>query len=416
MILYNLFIQLYQLGVRIAALWMPKAAQWLGGRKNLFEDLQKQISSSDRIIWMHCASAGELEQGKTVLEALKNAYPDHKILISFFSPSGYMAGKKYRGADAVCYLPLDTHNNAQTFIEAVQPQLVIFVKYDYWFHHLNGVAAKKIPLLLISAIYRHEQVFFKWYGGFHRKILSLFTWIFVQDLESVQRLKAIGINYCSVSGDTRFDRVVSIVKQSQPIDLIESFIHHSPTIVAGSTWADDEQLFKDLWGTVPCKLIIAPHEIDLKNIRRLLNWFAGEALTYSELQSGISQPEKYSVLIIDNIGMLSRLYQYATIAYIGGGFNKSGIHNTLEAAAWGKPVLFGPNYQKFREAKGLLKEGAAYSVAGATELKTIITLLLTDASLLQKAGASAKNYVQKNRGATATILEYIQEKRLLTTA
>ncbi|MDB5196444.1 MAG: 3-deoxy-D-manno-octulosonic acid transferase [Flaviaesturariibacter sp.] len=361
---------------------------------------------------MHAASAGEFEQGKPVLEALRETYPDHKILVSFFSPSGFSVGQKYKGADIITYLPLDTAANAVRFVRIIQPKLVVFVKYDYWYHHLKTVADRKIPLLLISAIYRDNQAFFKWYGGFHRRMLPFFTQIFVQDHSSQKRLAAIGVNHCRVNGDTRFDRVASIIQAASKLDNIDSFIDNLQTVIAGSTWQEDEELFLKMERNF--KLIIAPHEISKKNITRLIDSFQ-QVITYSELQNGIANPENYKVLIIDNIGMLSRLYQYATITYIGGGFNKSGIHNTLEAAAWGKPVVFGPNYQKFAEAKGLLQIEAAFTVSTFTQLEVTITKLLTDKKALETSSLAAKAYVQKNGGATAAIIQFIQEKRLLTT-
>ena len=414
MALYNLFIRLYKFGMHLAALWLPKAAGWLKGRETLFEDLGESIKPTGKIIWMHCASAGEFEQGKPVLEALKKAYPNYKFLVSFFSPSGYKVGKKYAGADIVTYLPLDTAKNANRFIKLVNPALVVFVKYDYWYHHLKAVSDQRIPLLLISAIYRDNQIFFKPHGNFHRKMLHLFSWLFVQDNESVERLNKIGITHCSVSGDTRFDRVSAIINSANKIELIETFTGEQPTIVAGSTWVEDESLFGEIASDLPYKLIIAPHEISTKNIKRLLDLFRGKALTFSQLESGATNPSVYAVLIIDNIGMLSRLYQHATISYIGGGFNKSGIHNTLEAAAWGKPVIFGPNYQKFREARELISVGGAFSIANAIELKEAIKGL--EGEQLRISSEAARIYVETNGGATAAILQYIQENRLLTTA
>jgi 3-deoxy-D-manno-octulosonic-acid transferase len=400
--------------MQLAALWLPKAAEWLKGRETLFDDLGKSIKSTDEIIWMHCASAGEFEQGKPVLEALRKTYPQYRFLVSFFSPSGYKVGKKYAGADFITYLPLDTAQNATRFVKLANPKLVVFIKYDYWYHHLKAVADLQIPLILVSAIYRENQIFFKPYGGFYRKLLHLFSWIFVQDEVSVSRLNTIGIVHCSVSGDTRFDRVASIVASAPKIELIETFTANQRTIVAGSTWAEDEKLFAEIANDLTYKLIIAPHEISTKNIKHLAELFPGRAITYSGLENGIADPTSYNVLIIDNVGMLSRLYQYATITYIGGGFNKSGIHNTLEAAAWGKPVIFGPNCQKFREARELLEAGAAFTITTASDLKGTIACL--EGEQLKKNSEAAGDYVSRNGGATATILQYIQENRLLTTA
>ncbi len=408
--LYNLFIAVSRIGIGIAANWNNKAKLWIEGRKNLFSNLQASIPANEKTIWMHCASAGEFEQGKPVLEKLREKYPYHKVLITFFSPSGYSIGKKYEGAHYIFYLPLDTKKNAKRFVQIVQPKLVVFVKYEYWYHHLKAVADQKIPLLLISSIFRKRQVFFKWYGEFYRNILKLFTKIFVQDEDSKQLLHFINIKHCSVNGDTRFDRVATIAGNANPLDNISKFIGSSKVIVAGSTWPDDEQLLTYLNSINDCKLIIAPHEINPAHLEK-----TGTLFPASVLYSKMNEHTNSKVLVVDNIGMLSRLYQYATITYIGGGFNKSGIHNTLEAAVWSKPVIFGPNYQKFKEAKELIEEGAAFSIENETELKEVVQKLFTNIERLKESSVAAGLYVQKNRGATEKIVSYIQENRLLTT-
>jgi len=431
--LYNLFIRAYVFGIRIAALWNPKAKEWLRGRRNMFDDLAKQIKPEDRIIWMHCASAGEFEQGKPLIEELKQRYPSVKILVSFFSPSGYAVGKKYPHADIITYLPADTGKNAKRFLEVVHPELVIFIKYEYWYHHLSVLAFHHIPALMVSAIFRKQQAFFKWYGGFYRQILFLFRHIFVQDENSVRLLKSHGIKHCSVSGDTRFDRVKKIADGAEQLELISFFVGDARVIVAGSTWPDDEKLIAECVNDLPVKLIIAPHEIHASHIASIQKRFPS-SLRYSDLKALIPEKkgsaslwdrineqqvkdiriEDYRVLIIDNIGLLSRLYQYAHITYIGGGFNKSGIHNTLEAAVWGKPVIVGPNYKKFREAVELIKEGAAFSISTADELKTRLKDLLNKDDLTQKAGSAALQYVRQQTGASKKVVDYIQENRLLT--
>lgn len=412
-LLYNIFIGLYRILISIVALWNKKAQEWANGQKDIFTQLEQRIHPSDQVIWMHCASAGEFEQGKPVLEALKAQYPHYKILVTFFSPSGYQSGIKYKGADLISYLPLDTAGNAEKFLRLVNPQLVIFVKYEYWYHHLKGVADRNIPLLLVSSIFRKSQVFFKSYGNFYREILKLYRWIFVQDEESVQLLRSIGITHCSIGGDTRFDRVSAIVRNFTELDLIRRFVEQAKVLVAGSTWPNDEQRIADFHKSYSgdLKLIIAPHEINKGHIDHLYSLFP-DAVAYSGLQT--REPGTFKVLIIDNVGMLSRLYYYATVTYIGGGFNKSGIHNTLEAAVWGKPVLFGPNYQKFREARDLVASGAGFSITTSAELTQRATTLLQDAALLQQASLSARQYVEENKGATAKITGYIQENRLLT--
>lgn len=409
---YNIFIALYRTIIAIFALGNKKARAWIEGRKNLFAELDQKLAPSDRIIWMHCASAGELEQGKPVLEQLKTQYPQYKLLVTFFSPSGYEVGKKYKAADLIAYLPLDTKANAVRFLDLVRPELAIFVKYEYWYHHLKTAAERHIPLLLVSAIFRKNQPFFKSYGDFYRSILGFYNRIFVQDSESQQLLESINISNCIVSGDTRFDRVAAIAANFSELALIKRFVQDDRILVAGSTWPDDEQLLADFYHsyTGKLKLIIAPHEINKAHIDHLFSLFPN-AIAYSQLEQSFKEA---SVLIIDNVGMLSRLYQYATLTYIGGGFNKSGIHNTLEAAVWGKPVLFGPNYQKFKEARDLVDRKAGFSITNAEELKRIATELLRDEVLLQQSSTIARSYVEENRGSTQKIMDYIQANRLLT--
>ncbi len=401
--------------MHFAALWNPKAKQWIKGRRDLFQDLVKKIKPSDQIIWIHCASAGEFEQGKPVIERLKQIYSHNKILVSFFSPSGYGAGKRYDKADLICYLPIDTKKNAEHFLKIVKPQLVIFVKYEHWLHHLKAVRDNNIPLLLISAIFRSDQFFFKSYGSFYRKILKLYSKIFVQDEESMKLLNSIHIPSV-VNGDTRMDRVIAIsngFKDDISIEMewIKMFIGNSKVLIAGSTWPADEKIIAQLPGEMQgIKLIIAPHEINKEHINSLENLFPS-SIKYSALKDKFQEA---NVLIIDNVGMLSRIYQYAVITYIGGGFNKSGIHNTLEAAVWGKPVIFGPNYQKFKEARELIKTGGAFSISNANQLKQVLEIFLSDHAMLNQSGNAAKKYILKNQGATEKIINYIQENRLLT--
>lgn len=411
--LYPVFILLYGFAIRVASLWNNKAKDWHNGRKNLFIDLQEKITSEDNIIWMHCASAGEFEQGKPVLEALKNQYPTYKVLVSFFSPSGFNVGKRNSLPDYISYLPLDTERNAERFLQIVQPKLVLFVKYEFWYYHLKTIHDRKVPLLLISALFRKEQLFFKWYGSFYLKMLNFFSGIFVQDEVAFQLLKQYNVAHCSINGDTRFDRVITIAEDFREISFIRNFIGNSTVVVAGSTWPEDEKLLSDAVKTTNTKLIVAPHELNKDHIESLLDLFTG-AITFSTLELQTGTREHQNTLIIDNIGMLSRLYNYATITYIGGGFNKSGIHNTLEAAVYGKPVLFGPNYHKFKEARELIAASAAFSINDSREIKEIVSKLMSDPILLQQTGDAAKKYVYDNKGATKRIIDHIQENRLLT--
>jgi 3-deoxy-D-manno-octulosonic-acid transferase len=436
--IYTLFIRLYVLGVRIASLWNGKAREWVKGRKNLFTELRNQVGNTDRIIWVHCASAGELEQGKPIIEGLREKYPSHKILLSFFSPSGYTVGKKYKPADLVTYLPADTAGNAKQFIEITKPDLAIFIKYEYWYHHLATAAAKGVPVLLASAIFRREQVFFHWYGGFYKKILSLFTRIFVQDASSLELLKENNAGNCTIGGDTRFDRVSRIAGNFIPVPVMEVFKTEGDLMVAGSTWPEDEELLSEGLKDFKGKLVLAPHEISEKHVSGIERLFPN-ALRYSKVEALFREAPgkinesplwqnleeqhkeqvsqllaKAKVLIIDNVGLLSRLYYYGSFCYIGGGFNKSGIHNTLEAAVYGKPVFFGPNYQKFREARELVELNAGFTVSNGRELGEKITDFLVNRELLEQTGNKAKEYVADNRGATENILHYIQANRLLT--
>lgn len=434
LLIYNFFIRLYALGIRIVSAWNPKAKEWILGRKNLFEDLQTKISSSDKIVWVHCASAGEFEQGKPIIEEIKRTYYSHKILVSFFSPSGYSAAKKYQHADVITYLPLDTKKNARRFVELVNPHLVVFVKYEYWYHHLSAVAFHHIPLIMVSAIFRDDQLFFRWYGKFYRQMLFLFRQIFVQDEASLELLKENNIQHCSLGGDTRFDRVKKIAANSE-VPLLHEFIGENQVIVAGSTWEMDEEILASYVKDHRLKIVIAPHEITKDHIARLQKLFP-DCVRYSEIKELFSHAEvqttsiwnsiqeqqekdlqkklvEAKTLIIDGMGMLSKLYHYATITYVGGGF-KSGIHNTLEAVVYGKPVFFGPKYNKFKEARDLITGGAAFCVNNAEELKIKMDHLLNDPEQLSKAGDTAKNYVENNVGATQKIVQYIQENRLLT--
>ncbi|MFL5740567.1 MAG: 3-deoxy-D-manno-octulosonic acid transferase [Flavisolibacter sp.] len=434
--LYRIFIRAYIFAILIAANWNKKAREWRRGRKNLFRDLEKK-TGSDKIIWMHCASAGELEQGKPLIEELTKQFPSHKILISFFSPSGYAAAVKYNKADIITYLPADTKTNARRFVQLIKPELVIFVKYEYWYEHLSQIALRNIPILLVSAIFRKGQPFFKPYGKFFRQILSLFRQIFVQDEESLTLLRSLHIQQGVISGDTRFDRVTEIAARFTPLPIIEHFVAEKQVIVAGSTWNEDEEHLSEALKNFPgFKIILAPHEINENHIRSIEKLFPN-SLRYSKVEllfgktgsaaislwEAIEKEHKETVqqkladakvLIIDNMGMLSRLYNYATITCVGGGFNKSGIHNTLEAAVYGKPVFFGPHYQKFREARGLIACGAAFSYERTTELTTKLQDLISGEDKLKWSSEAAKNYVEENRGATRKILQYIQENRLLT--
>lgn len=404
----------YRGSIFIASIWNKKARLWVSGRKNIFESLSKEFQiKQSKITWFHCSSLGEFEQGRPVIEKIKSQYPDTKILLTFFSPSGYEIRKNYKQADWVFYLPTDSASHAKKFLDIVNPDLVIFVKYDFWYYYLKACNERKIPLLLISAIFRKNQPFFKWYGNLHRKMLHCFTCLFVQDEESKTLLQKLETNEVIVSGDTRMDRVLDIADRFLPIEKIADFCGNAPVLVAGSTWPADEKLLKEVSATFPdLKMIIAPHEIHHQHLEDLKKLFPATVF-FSSIQTTNKEIHNSNCLVIDNIGMLSGLYFYATLTYIGGGFDQ-GIHNVLEAAVYGKPVIFGPRFEKFREASDLVRAGAGFSIRNKEDLENQIRLLLNDVNIYHSASKNAKAYLQDNKGATAKILQYIQENRLLT--
>jgi len=423
---YRLFLWLYRGSIIAISPFNRKASRWLSGRKNVFQNLRRFTDTKGGdIIWFHCASLGEFEQARPLLEGIRSSYPSYRILLSFFSPSGYEIRKDYKGADFVTYLPLDGPGNARKMLDMVRPRLVVWVKYEYWYFYLQQIKQRNIPLLLVAGIFRPEQPFFKSWGGFHRNMLNCFTCLFVQNQDSKKLLGSIGFSdNVSVGGDTRFDRVIEIAAQQVSIPAIEQFVNGCPVIVAGSTWEEDEEELDHFANTHPeIKFIIAPHEIDeqhLKDIEKLFH----HAVRYSALIASPAQALQIqrepstaaapNTLIVDNIGMLSKLYKYATVAYVGGGFGDDGVHNVLEAAVYSKPVIFGPVFEKFREAVGLIDAGGAFCIENALELEENLQVLLGNAEEYKMASVAAGNYVYANKGATQKILGYIQEKRLLT--
>ena len=414
--LYNLFLIFYKIGIKVASLKSNKAKLWLKGRENIFAKLEQwrsQLPEDQKIIWMHCASLGEFEQGRPLLEKLRENNIDHKIVLTFFSPSGYEVRKNYKGVDEVFYLPIDSKINAQKFITTLKPTLVVWVKYEYWFYYLTALKKKNIPVILISAVFRKSQPFFKWYGKMWKQILQSFDKIFVQNTESVSLLQTIGFaQNTAVIGDTRFDSVIDVAKKNAPLpDVLLNFVKNSKVIIAGSTWEEDEEELVHYANTnKQIKFIIAPHEIDEERIADLKKLFKNSIL-FSQLTDTYVNEQ---VVIIDNVGMLASLYRLADVAYIGGGFNDSGIHNILEAAVFGKSLIFGPVYDKFFEATQLVEAGGAFSFTNALELEELLHRLLKDEVLSQIAGEVCKNFVYKNGGATNKIMEYLYEKRLFT--
>lgn len=403
LLLYTVGIQFYSLIIRIFSLFNPKARLFVNGRNGIFEQIAKRIDATQKHIWFHFASLGEFEQGRPVLEKLKNQYPDKKIVVTFFSPSGYEIRKNYAMAD-VFYLPIDTKSNAKRFIEAINPEMAIFTKYEFWHYYFKELHERNIPLYVISGIFRPSQAFFKWYGSFYRNILAYVTYFFVQNEESEVLLKSIGINKVTINGDTRFDRVFENAQSPRKLPLIERFIGNSPALICGSTWPEDEKLLSLLPEKYPdWKLIIAPHEIHKDHIESIEKQFPIGCLRFSDFSSGMQTVnDTCQTLIIDNIGMLSALYQYGQVAYIGGGFG-TGIHNTLEAAAFGLPVIFGTRYDKFQEAKDLIAIGAAKSI-GTKEAFIEAFEGLKGNNIAAKA---ARKYVEDNKGATDKIISMI---------
>lgn len=407
-LLYTIIILTYRLGISAASLFNSKARRWTEGRKGLFEKLEAAIDRNKSLAWFHCASLGEFEQGRPVIERFREVYPDHKLLITFFSPSGYEVRKNYAGADHIFYLPIDTRTNAERFISLVNPQVVFFIKYEFWFNYIDLLHTKRIPFYLVSALFRNDQHFFKWYGGWQRKMLHYYRHIFVQNQASKELLATIGIKHVTVTGDTRFDRVAKVANQARDISIAEAFSKEGFVVVAGSTWPEDEALLVQLLNIPSLKMIIAPHEISERKIGHLVSAAAkfGSVCRYSQADEKVKDSK---ALVIDNIGMLSSLYRYGRIAYIGGGFGK-GIHNTLEAAAYGMPVIFGPNYEKFNEAKDLVRLGGAYSIDNEEDLLRIVTRFIDSSEELEKASSLSRAYVKENQGATEMILQMVSDK------
>lgn len=414
-IFYKLFLFLYPLAARLLSFKNEKAKKWVEGRKDIFNRLTSAINPGQKIIWIHCASLGEFEQARPLIENIPQHFPGTKILLTFFSPSGYEPQKNYKGADYVFYLPLDSKLNAARFFDIVKPCLIIFIKYEFWYYYIKEADQRKIPLILASGIFREQQPFFKSYGGFHREMIKRISYFFVQDKNSVQLLESIGINNVALTGDTRFDRVISIAKEFKHIEKISRFCGSHPVIVAGSTWTDDDEELSHFANVNShIRFIIAPHDVSKARINECISLYKN-AITFSQLQSNDNVNSAANVLIIDNIGLLSKLYYYATIAYVGGGFGSDGVHNVLEAAVYGRPVVFGPEYEKYVEAIDLVESGGAFSIENAIELEQQFYTLLNDEFLYKQACIAAKSYVEENAGATQKILNYIQEKRLLTT-
>jgi 3-deoxy-D-manno-octulosonic-acid transferase len=381
---------------------------FINGRKDVFEILQQKISTTDKTVWFHCASLGEFEQGVPIMEEIKKLKPDHKIVVSFFSPSGFEIKKNTPLADAVVYLPMDTASNAKKFIVAINPSLALFVKYEFWPNYLLELKKKNIPTLLVSGVFRQNQIFFKSYGSFMRKALGSFNHFFLQDENSETLLKKIGFNNVTISGDTRFDRVSHQIEMDNTLKFAEDFKGNSLCIVCGSTWQEDETVLLDYINSSPenVKFIIAPHKIDTEKIETFTKSIIKKTVLHSNKDDvNISE---YSVLIIDCIGLLSKLYSYADIAYVGGAMGKTGLHNILEPATFGVPIVIGKNYNEFPEAIRLQDLAGLYSVNNASDCSEILNKLVTNANFRNKTGMICGHFVNKNTGATQKIANYIR--------
>lgn len=407
-VIYNFSIYLYLLMIRIGSLFNKKAKLWIAGRKDIFTRIQNTVKPGGKLVWFHCASLGEFEQARPVIEEFKKQNPSFRILLTFFSPSGYEFRKNYEFADCVFYMPIDTPANARRFVNMINPTLVFFVKYEFWFNYIRQFKTGNIPFFIFSANFRSDQHFFKWYGEWFRKQLKGITHIFVQNIKSLELLRGIGVMQVTVSGDTRFDRVNSIAGNVKAYPVIRQFCEGMKVFIAGSSWPADEDLLTKLINSdkTNYKFIIAPHEVDKPHVASLIEKIKGHVVTYSEADSDNIMYAK--VLVIDCIGILSHVYQYGTIAYIGGGFG-SGIHNILEAATFGLPVIFGPRYQKFSEAIELIKEGGAFSINNEEELMKVVLSLHANPALLKEKSQIARNFIQKNIGATGIILKETHE-------
>jgi 3-deoxy-D-manno-octulosonic-acid transferase len=409
--LYNLIILFASQIVKILALFSPKIKLFVEGRKKVFSIIESKINQNDKTIWFHAASLGEYEQGLPVMEKIKEKFPAHKIVLTFFSPSGYEVRKNNAIADVTVYLPLDTKSNANQFIKAINPELVFFIKYEYWPNYLNQLKKSTIKTYLISGIFRENQAFFKWYGGFYKNTLKTFDYFFVQNESSKKLLQSIGFNNVKISGDTRFDRVVSILERDNSLDFIQQFKDNKTTIVIGSSWVKDENLLVNYINNSSddVKFIIAPHNILQSSIANLQSSIKKATVLFSEIESlHATILPSANVFIIDTIGILTKIYSYADIAYVGGGFGNPGVHNILEPATFGIPIIIGPNYSHFAEATALVHQGGCSSISNQNELNDAFDNLISNKDIRQEKGHICETFVQMNKGATEIILNHFQ--------
>lgn len=408
--LYNFIVLFTSQLLKLTAIFSLKMKLFIDGRKSVFQNLTDKIKTLDNTIWFHAASLGEYEQGLPVIEAVKKQFPNHKIVVTFFSPSGYEVRKNNTVADVTVYLPLDTISNAKQFIELVHPEMVFFIKYEYWPNYLNELKKQQIKTYLISGILRENQAFFKWYGGFYRNALKTFDYFFVQNESSKTLLQSIGFNNVKVSGDTRFDRVVSILERDNSLDFIEQFKDNKTTIVIGSSWPKDESLLVNYinQSSDDVKFIIAPHNIKSEQIQELKNSISKKTILFSDVETRLNASlQENNVFIIDTIGILTKIYSYADIAYVGGGFGNPGVHNILEPATFGVPVVIGPNYSHFAEATALVNMEGCISIQNQSQLNETFDLLLHNEDERLEKGHICSTFVQMNKGVTQTIMNHI---------
>ncbi len=405
--LYGLIIYLYTAGIRIYGLINPKAALWIRGRKRIFQKIEEALEKEQgkKIAWFHCASLGEFEQGRPVMEAFRKSHPEYRIFLTFFSPSGFEVRKNYSGADHIFYLPADTGKNASRFIHAVKPRIAFFIKYEYWFNYIRELEKQDIPVYIVSAIFRKDQQFFRWYGKWAFSQLKKIKWFFLQDEASLHLLKGKGISNVTVTGDTRFDRVLAVSSEKRDYPAIEKFCSGKKVFLVGSSWPEDERVYLPFVQSHPgnWKFIIAPHETNTNRIASLEKSLNVPAIKYSEIETTTGNAD---VLIINGIGMLAHLYRYATVAYVGGGFG-TGLHNILEAAVFGIPVIIGPEYGKFNEARDLVKMGGVLPISTAKEFSEVLQKLDSDPEFMKHTGGICQKYVMERGGATRKILEMI---------
>ncbi len=403
--MYSFVIYIYLLAVKIVSLFNKKVRLMVNGHAAVFKILRENIKEGEPYIWFHAASLGEFEQGRPLMERIRRQYPEYKILLTFFSPSGYEVRKNYEGADVICYLPFDTPRNVKRFLNIANPCMAFFIKYEFWQNYLKALQRRHIPVYSVSSIFRREQIFFRWYGGRYYKVLTRFTHLFVQNEVSKELLGKLGIRNVTVVGDTRFDRVMEIMQQAKQLPLVEAFKQDYTVFVAGSSWPPDEDLFIEYFNAHPeLKLIIAPHVIGESHLSEIIGKLKRPYLRYT--QANEENVKQADCLIIDCYGLLSSIYRYGEIAYIGGGFGV-GIHNVLEAAVYGVPVMFGPNNKRFREAQQLLQSGGGFEIHDETDFNALTDKLLTDATFLKQAGDAAGHYVKGNAGAADKVLSMV---------